>query len=214
MFRLQSLLIEKTGFQIDIPSCDGGTSTTGNVARICFLDERDFITWATSTILPEDKPGVIYIHKHLSIILRVYGSSKQIDTNKLDTLCKDLYEYIITKFPWANITPSVHKILAHSAEIITDFNNGYGLKDLSEECLESMNKHARRYREKLSRKTSFEENIKDIFIRLLSQSDPVLVHYRKTSDKVMRKTNEISDQDLIVKSLILEPLSSEEIANL
>ena len=59
-----------------------------------------------------------------------------------------------------------------------------------------------------------EENIKDIFIRLLCQSDPVLVHYRKTSDKVMRKTNEISDQDLIVKSLILEPLSSEEIANL
>ena len=87
MFRLQSLLIEKTGFQIDIPSCDGGTSTTGNVARRCFLDERDFITWATSTILPEDKPGVIYIHKHLSIILRVYGSSKQIDTIKLDTLC-------------------------------------------------------------------------------------------------------------------------------
>ena len=84
MFRLQSLLIEKTGFQIDIPSCDGGTSTTRNVARRCFLDERDFITWATSTILPEDKPGVIYIHKHLSIILRVYGLvNKSIPINSI-----------------------------------------------------------------------------------------------------------------------------------
>ena len=55
MKRMRSMLYEKTGQQIDLPSCDGGTTTTGNVARDCFTNKRDFIKWATSTISEADK---------------------------------------------------------------------------------------------------------------------------------------------------------------
>ena len=40
MKRMRSMLYEKTGLQIDLPSCDGGTTTTGNVARDCFSNKK------------------------------------------------------------------------------------------------------------------------------------------------------------------------------
>ena len=71
MNRMRNLLLEKTGLHIDIPSCNGGTSSTGNVARSCFHNEKDFITWATSSLLPEDKTSIALIQKNLSVILRL-----------------------------------------------------------------------------------------------------------------------------------------------
>ena len=40
MIRMRSLLLENTGLHIDLPSCDGGTSTTGNVPNLVFLMRR------------------------------------------------------------------------------------------------------------------------------------------------------------------------------
>ena len=74
---------------------------------------------------------------------------------------------------------TLHKLLAHSEELIRDTNSGYGLKSFSEEGTESCNELIRKYRENLSRKSSFEGNIIDVFVRLVSQSDPVLIGYRK-----------------------------------
>ena len=36
MKRVRAILTEKNGYQIDLPSSDGGTTTTGNVARLFF----------------------------------------------------------------------------------------------------------------------------------------------------------------------------------
>ena len=55
MKRMRPLIAEKAGFQIVLPSCDGGTTTTGNVAKECFSDKRDFIKWSTSTLREEDR---------------------------------------------------------------------------------------------------------------------------------------------------------------
>ena len=84
-------------------------------------------------------------------LLRIYNSSHEIDTEKLETLAKETYELIITAFPWANITP-LHRLLAHCTELIRDCNDGYGLKEYSEEAVEACNKLIRRFREQLSRK--------------------------------------------------------------
>lgn len=73
--------------------------------------------------------------------------------------------------------------LAHASSIVSEFNDGFGLEQLSEEGLEACNKHARRYRERLSRKFTFEDNINDIFTRLMSQSDPLLTLNRKVAQK-------------------------------
>ena len=66
-------------------------------------------------------------------------------------------------------------MLADSEELIRDVNSGYGLKFLSEEGSEACNKLIRKYRENLARKTCFEDNIVDIFVRSASESDPILV---------------------------------------
>ena len=42
MDRMRYLLLQETSYHIDLPSCDGGTSSTGNVARDCFNNKRDF----------------------------------------------------------------------------------------------------------------------------------------------------------------------------
>ena len=74
----------------------------------------------------------------------------------------------------------------------------------------------RRYRENLSRKCSFEDNVVDIFVRLASESDPVLNQFR--SKLVCEKCGEhghtkgakcctnnlsLSSIDTIVDSLII-----------
>ena len=86
----------------------------------CFSDKRDFSKWATSTISEKDRELILIIHKNLSGILRVFNSSHKIDTTQLNILCNDTYEFIvfIVNFHRANITPSLHKLLAHSAELI------------------------------------------------------------------------------------------------
>ena len=129
MNRMRNLLLKETSYHIDLPSCDGGKSSTGNVARDCFNNKRDFLRWATSTVAPEEKEKLKIIHTNLGVILRVFNSSHKLDIGKFEMLCKSMYEYIVDNFPWVSITtPSLHKLLAHSTELVEKYNNRNGLK--------------------------------------------------------------------------------------
>ena len=208
MNKMRSLLLKETSYHIDLPSCDGETSSTGNVAPDCFNDKRDFFKWATSSISPDKKEKFSVIHTNLGDILRVYKSSRKLDICKLESICRDTYTFIIQSFPWVSITPSLHKLLAHSTELIANLNDGCGLKLYSEECIESLNKYIRHYRDHLARKTSFENNVNDVFVRLLTQSDPILLLiwrscHNKFEKHTLMSSQEISPQDVIVKSLII-----------
>ena len=103
-------------------------------------------------------------------------------------MCSDTYELIIDTFPWARITPTLHKVLAHSAQLIEDYNGGRGLRSLSEEGLKACHKHIRRYREQLARKFSFKTNIQDIFIRLLSQITSHSTKENELGEKLLKST--------------------------
>ena len=62
-------------------------------------------------------------------------------TQKTDNICKYTYQFIlVVESPWVNITPSPHKLLAHSAELIHSCNDGYSMKQHSKEALEACNK--------------------------------------------------------------------------
>ncbi|KAI6655695.1 hypothetical protein LOD99_1835 [Oopsacas minuta] len=139
MRRIRAILLVKCSFSVDIPSSQGGTSATGNIARDCFLDKRDFLKWATSSINLSDKPLLEKIQTNLSVVLRLVNSGNLINCSKMEELCKETYEYILVQFPWANITPSLHKLLSHSFKTIGEYNNGRGLQNLSKECLEACN---------------------------------------------------------------------------
>ena len=92
----RELLPEKTGMKIDQTSSEGGTTSTGNIARSCFMNKNNFIKWILTLIASE------FRDTNISAILRVFNSSRQIDTNKLSTLGKYTYEFIITELPWVN----------------------------------------------------------------------------------------------------------------
>ncbi|KAI6658404.1 hypothetical protein LOD99_15206 [Oopsacas minuta] len=209
---ITSLIEEKLSISIDTPSVQGGTTTTGNVVRRCFTRSddtvQDFLYWVLTVVPQETHQVVTTIFNNLSAILRLYNSNRKVDTEGLDNVCRETYESILTNFSWAHVTSTLHKLLAHAPQIIADHNDGFGLEDLSEEGLESCNKLVRRYRERLSRKFSFEDNVKDVFVRLISQSDPILASFRNitTNDSEPDLSELKSCQDILVNSLIINTL--------
>ena len=178
MVFVRTLVQEKTGLKIDQPDPRGGTTSTGSVARRAFSNESKFLDCVLSVVETNSRDSLTLLHTYLSAILRIFNSDRRIETNQFGNLCTNTYLLILDSFPWVNISPTLHKVLAHSEELLRDLNSGFGLKCFSEEGSEACNKLIRKYREHLARKTCFEDNIVDIFIRLASESDPVLVNYR------------------------------------
>ena len=94
-----------------------------------------------------------------------------------------------------------------SLELIIKINEGRGMKSLSEEELEASHKYVRRYRELLSRKNSYIDNIRDVFVRLLCQSNYLEFLLRKSLvKKTTRKSTVVSTNlfDNLFKTLIIE----------
>ena len=206
---VRDFLSEKTGIKIDFPNSHGGTSTTGNVARECFKqkanDAKDFLKWAITMVPHENREALDKIHTNLGVTLRLFNCDQKIDTEQFSTFCTDTYEFIVHSFPWASITPTLHKVLAHAPQLITRYNDGHGMKSFSEEGLEACNKYIRRYREQLARKTSFEDNIRDTFVRLLCQSNYLSLLQRKRLDKCKSKCHKYgSIQDELFLSFLVD----------
>ena len=114
-----------------------------------------------------------------------------------------MYLRIVGRFPWAVISPSIHRILAHAHEVI-DLNEGFGLGDESEEGLEALNKQIRRMREHGSRKDSTRNNFQDTFHRLWDRSRPTIVEMER---KIIKKKPKIiisTEIEALVESLFLE----------
>ena len=94
---------------------------------------------------------------------------------------------IVETFPWAVISPSVHRILAHGAERV-ELNEGFGLGDMSEEGLEALNKLIRRFDASGSRSDSTVHRFTDIYNHLWDRSRPLIVEMERT---VIRKKAKI-----------------------
>ena len=156
---VRTLVQEKTGLKIDQPDPRGGTTSTGSVARRAFSNESKFLDCVLSVVETNSRDSLTLLHTYLSAILRIFNSDRRIETNQFGNLCTSTYLLILDSFPWVNISPTLHKVLAHSEDLLRDLNSGFGLKCFSEEGSEACNKLIRKYREHLARKTCFEDNI-------------------------------------------------------
>ena len=96
-----------------------------------------------------------------------------INTELLDTLCKETSIMYVSHWPTFKFIPSVHQVLAHSTALI-NANRSTGLRSLSEEPLEHNNKNLQCYRDSLARKTTQNANLSDILSRLWIKSDPIV----------------------------------------
>ena len=181
---LQQKIKDSTGIKWDYADTTGqsGTTTTGNNCRRLLHDVavRKLVTDA----VPEaNRSKMEVLGQRLSIILRILFSKRKVDVEKYKQYCIDTNVFLLTKFPrviyeelpgpWISITPTVHKVLAHSWELI-QHNDGHGLGILDESGLEACNKILRSIRKTLSRKTDQDANLADTLNRLWLASDPVV----------------------------------------
>ena len=110
---------------------------------------------------------------------------------------------IVQSFPWAVVSPSVHRILAHSWEVV-QLNNGFGLGDLSEEGLEALNKQIRNMRTHGARKDNTENNFKDTYNHLWDRSRPNIVEMERVIKKRKPQILISTEIEALVESLFLE----------
>ena len=165
---VRDFLQEKTCLKIDQPSSDGGTTLPVTYRLVNVLAIKIIFIHCITTFVPAHfHDSLTKILNILSAILRSFSSSREISINTQSLLCRETYEFMLVKFPWVNITPSLHKLLAHSTELIRDCNNGFGIKEFSEEAIEAI-ELIRKYNEHLSRKHSSRLSTRDFFVRLLS----------------------------------------------
>ena len=168
--------------KLDMPDASGcgGNSDTGNVAKTFLSAEKREAVLKLFKVEEEEKECLRTLLQNYSIIMRLLSSKNEpIFTGELEKLCKETYLLQVQTFPWATISPTLHRILAHGAEAV-QANGGYGLGHYSEELLETLHKKIRNYRESLARKTSLQDNLEDVFRHLFIQSDPsIRVQARK-----------------------------------
>ena len=127
------------GTRWDAPdsSGKGGTTTNGNIARDLLQNEvnREIVI---SELLAHSQEKMHFFCQSLSIILGVMSSKKKVNIEEYKTFCTELYLFLPKKFPrirnchirgpWISITPTLHKVFAHSWEL----NDGEGLGCLDE----------------------------------------------------------------------------------
>lgn len=173
--RIQTEFRKQLSLIVDKPKPGFGNSNDGNVARIFFqnFEKSAAITQIDSQLI-----------KRFYIILQTISSGFKINSHKFQTFCHETASLYVSLYPWMPMTPTVHKLLIHGPEIVTQALLPIG--QLSEEAQESRNKDFKTYRERFSRKTSRTENLIDIMNRLFISSDPILSLMRKVP-KMKRK---------------------------
>ena len=178
--KVQDVFETILGRRIDTADAAGhsGNSLTGPLARRFFGDKcRGLLSQlAKGTQLDALKK----LHLNLYIILRIISSkNRKIDLERFGNHCRNTYLSILLEFSWFDLTPTVHKVLAHAAELISN-NACLGLGNFSEEGLEACHKLIRRFRASWSLQSGDEANLKDLLKKMWLISDPYFYSLRKT----------------------------------
>lgn len=165
--RIQEAFEKELGLKIDRPKPGYGNTNTGNVARRFFKNY----------IISSEITGIdVNLLKKFHIILQCLSSGFDIDVHKFKMYCLETAKLFVLLYPWYYMSTSVHKILIHGHEIVSESVLPIG--ELSEEALEARNKDFKMYREHFSRKTSRQDTLTDIMNRMLISSDPFITNQR------------------------------------
>jgi len=161
---IQNSFLKKLSLRVSMAKCGGfGGSNTGNVARVAFKNHALF---AEITGIDEE---VIF---RLKIVLIALCCQLPLDINKFEEYCFKTAEVIVNKLPWCPMTPTVHKVLVHSRQIME--NMVLPVAFFGEDEAESRNKFYKSDRLHHSRKSSRLNNISDVFHRAIDTSDPLV----------------------------------------
>lgn len=164
---IQKRFFEKMGRRVDYPSVGGsGNSNSGPVARKAFSNPK-----VMAEILELDEDLIDRFHT----ILVALSCQLPLDVEKFSKFCEETATVYVQHYKWCPMSPTVHKVLVHSGEIM--LANELPLGILAEDASESANKLYRHNREFHARKSSREKNLTDVFNRSLDSSDPIIASY-------------------------------------
>lgn len=172
----------ETGLLVDMPKVGFGNTNDGNTARKFFVDP------VLSSQITEVDENLIY---RCGVILRTLNCNYKIDASRFGHYAYETAKIIIDLYPWYPMSPTVHKILMHSEEVINNFLLPIGM--LGEDAQESQHKDIRYYREHNTRKISRYHTNLDLFNALLLSSDPVISQLRVLPPK----KESIFNQDIL-----------------
>lgn len=96
---------------IDIPRPGFGNSNDGNTARRFFFFQKAEI----SADITKLDIGLI---KRMHTIMIVVSSGHEIDVDRFRIFSYDTARYFVAKYPWYNMSPTLHKYLIHGPEIV------------------------------------------------------------------------------------------------
>ena len=133
----------------------------------------------------------------------VNSQKRKVNVEKFRDMTLEVYVKLMQCFPWCAVSPSVHRILAHSWEVI-ELNDSHGLGNLSEEGLEALNKYIRSRRETGARKDSTMHNFMDTFNHLWDCSRPTIVEIARKIQRRTPKLMVMTEIEALVESLFLE----------
>ena len=217
---LQKKIQANTGIRWDYVDSSGnsGTSTTGNTCRR-ILHDPNVRRLVTEEIPVSHRETMEELGMRLSVILRVMSSSEEIDTERFKQFCTETNIILIEKFPrvydkkkpgpWISVTPTVHKILAHSWELIQN-NDSRGLSNLDESGMEGCNKIVRSIRKAHSRKISQDANLIDTFRRLWVGSDPKINQIRLMSRPACTSCHQIGHSTRSCPTVAVHTVDKQE----
>lgn len=161
---IQNVLKEKLGLKVDMPKPGGcGTTNNGNTARRAFADPDLF-----ADCLGLDKQLI----RNLKTILIALSCHLPIDPIRFGELCTSTAEIYVKSYNWFYMSSTLHKILIHGSEIISNSVLPVGI--LGEEASEARNKSYKNFREFHCRKFSRAATLEDLFNRSMDTTDPVI----------------------------------------
>ena len=195
MFECQKLLIQERcarekGLLVDIPTGKGGTSTDGNVVRKLFKDP-EFLSDVLGLPLH-------FIKKIINVWIAIRAPLKYCP-KKFKNYCKEVFTLYETLFPWAEMCPTLHRVLAHGWIILEKFPETMTLAMISEEGLEHNNKWIRDFVLRRAFHSSRKRRLLDVMKRLMDRSDPIIL-----SKVVARRKTKVHESEYPPEVLALQ----------
>ena len=197
------------GLLVDSPTLVGGNTNTGPVANLFFAYcNRAAICSIVDDMVDRENYSILLGQMNVCLsVAESVDTSKSVNVEKLKIHCHETMLHITLHFPWVRITPSVHQMLAHNWELF-EITEGAPIAVWSECAVEAWNKHVRNFRCGAgcrARQNSVENNISDIFVRMLVTSAPAVAKVRDTVLKKKRQNpplfHAMNEEEALIDSL-------------
>lgn len=162
-----------------------GKTNTGGIAKKCLAEPKKFA----------DALGLdVELITRISTILSAFSTHNPVDYDKLEEYCLETNEMFYRLYPWAEMRPTVHKLLVHGCEIARCFP--YPQLYYAEDALEHWHQLLRKFYRTHARQSSRLHRITDLMNYSVYLTDPHIsltyVDYRIKTFKHTYRHQDIS----------------------